>query len=88
MSNYQIIMHGHAYQRALDYLRTLQSGATMPGQYLKQQLQSEDINQLSAERLLECLLNTKRPQIFAERAVGRCDWHGSQLAGESPAFAL
>ncbi|WP_031434880.1 hypothetical protein [Methylomarinum vadi] len=81
MSNYQIIMHGRAYQRASDYLGALQSRATKPGQYLKQQLQSEDMNQLSIDRLLECLLNSKRPQIFAESAVhgGGEDWNRDEL---------
>jgi hypothetical protein len=81
IKNYHILLHGRTYQRAADYLQALQTGAITPGSYLRYQLQGLDIGQLSVEALLECLLRTKHPQIFAESAVygdGR-DWNASEL---------
>lgn len=81
MRNYQIAMHPQTYQRAANYLQALKSDEMKPGQYLKQQLQMEDLSRLSIDKLLESLLNTKRPQIFAESAVygdGR-DWNPTEL---------
>jgi hypothetical protein len=81
IKRYQILLHGEAYQSAAGYLRALQTSAITPGSYLQLQLQGLDVNQLSVETLLECLLRTKRPQIFAESAVygdGR-DWNTPEL---------
>jgi hypothetical protein len=81
IKKYHILLHGQALQEAADYLQTLQDGVIEPGSYLQQQLQGLDIGQLSVETLLECLLRTKRPQIFAESAVygdGR-DWNAHEL---------
>jgi hypothetical protein len=78
---YHILLHGQTYQKAADYLQALQTGTITPGAYLQQQLQELDIGQLSVDNLLECLLRTKYPQIFAESAVygdGR-DWNIYEL---------
>jgi hypothetical protein len=78
---YRILLHGQAYQKAADYLQMLQAGVIEPGSYLQQQLRELEIGQLSVEALLEYLLRSKRPQIFAESAVygdGR-DWNAHEL---------
>ncbi|MGR9116140.1 MAG: hypothetical protein ACU85E_10265 [Gammaproteobacteria bacterium] len=81
MNRYRILMHGQAYQSAADYLQALQSGAVTAGKYLQDKLQAVDIRQLSVEFLLERLLATKRPQIFAESAVygNGQDWNAQEL---------
>lgn len=74
-------MHNQAYQKASDYLQALQSSKIEPGQFLKNKLKKQDLSQLSTDGLIENLLNTKHPQIFAESAVygdGR-DWNAAEL---------
>ncbi len=78
---YHILLHGKAYRSAANYLQALQTGSITPGSYIQAQLQGLDVARLSVETLLECLLHTKRPQIFAESAVygdGR-DWNAQEL---------
>nr|WP_305906496.1 hypothetical protein [Methylomarinum sp. Ch1-1]MDP4519182.1 hypothetical protein [Methylomarinum sp. Ch1-1] len=78
---YKILLHSRAYQNAASYLQELQTGATSPGSYLQAQLQGKEIPRLSVEAFLECLLRTKRPQIFAESAVygNGQDWNKREL---------
>jgi hypothetical protein len=81
IKTYHVLLHGQAYRSAADYLIALQTGAVKPGKYLQAQLEELDAGHLSVEGLLECLLHTKRPQIFAESAVygdGR-DWNQQEL---------
>lgn len=81
MNSYKILLHGQAYRQAADYLQALQSGSVTPGRYLQNKLQDIDVRELSVESLLEHLLATKHPQIFAESAVygnGR-DWNRQEL---------
>lgn len=80
-TGYHVLLHEQAYLNLLDYLQALQSGDLLPGGYLEEQLKSRDMARLSGESLLDCLLRTKRPQIFAESAVfgdGR-DWNNKEL---------
>jgi len=74
-------MHGEAYQKASDYWRALQVGSIKPGLYLQDKLQGVDVAQIGVDSFLERLLNTKRPQIFAESAVygNGLDWNPQEL---------
>ena len=79
--DYDILMHDQAYQGLADYLDSLKTGALSAGAYLQAQLQGSDLGRLSIDAFLDCLLNTKQPQIFAESAVhgdGR-DWNEHEL---------
>ncbi|OAI19704.1 hypothetical protein A1359_21585 [Methylomonas lenta] len=74
-------MHGQAYQEVGNYLQALQSNSIQPGKYLLDKLRAIDVGQISVDSFLECLLNTKRPQIFAESAVNGNgeDWNALEL---------
>ncbi|MDZ4152182.1 hypothetical protein [Methylicorpusculum sp.] len=81
MKKYYVLLHGQAYQKASDYLQALQAGTIKPGNYLQDKLQGIDVTQLAVDSLLECLLATKRPQIFAESAIygNGQDWNAQEL---------
>lgn len=74
-------MYTQTYQEASDYLRALQIGNIKPGNYLRDKLQGINIAQIAVDSFVECLLNTKRPQIFAESAVygNGLDWNRQEL---------
>ena len=78
---YQVIFARELLKRATDYGRALADGSLAPGKYLSQQIQSNGPGN-SPLKLLERLLQTKHPQIFAESAVagdGR-DWNAAELS--------
>lgn len=70
-----------AYEKVKDYLSQLKSGKEC-GRYLSEQLQNCDLESLSSEEFLEFLVNTKRPQIFAESAImgAGLDWSLEELS--------
>jgi hypothetical protein len=81
MSAYKLLIHAELYQQAADYLQRLQKGVEVAGELLKLQLKQRDLSLLSPQDLLNALLATKKPQIFAESAVygdGR-DWTRTEL---------
>ena len=83
MKSYRILIHPDAYQKAEAYrLELTLNSATQAGFYLQQQLQGKDISTLSTENVIECLLATKPPLIFAESSVygnGK-DWNQTELS--------
>lgn len=78
---YHVLMHNEAYQKASDYWCAIQVGGVKPGNYLQDKLQGVDVAQISVDSFLERLVNTKRPQIFAESAVygNGLDWNPQEL---------
>ncbi len=79
--SYRVLINSETVDRAIEYLEQLQAGG-VPGRYLYLQLRDQDITKLSIDSFIQLLLNTKRPQIFAESAVygdGR-DWNQTELA--------
>ncbi len=81
MQDYRVLIHPITYQRSSDYLDRLKSGA-IAGEYLTNKLKGNDISQISIERFIELLVQTKQPCIFAESAIygdGR-DWNQAELS--------
>ncbi len=75
---YQVLIHKETYDHAHAYLTDLATRKTTPGTYLSHRLDGSD---LSVDSFLEELINTKRPQIFAETAVSGdgSDWNQTEL---------
>lgn len=44
---YHVLMHSEAYQMASDYWHAIQVSTIKPGQYLQDQLQGTDVEQIS-----------------------------------------
>ncbi len=80
MPKYKTLLSENTYARAQAYLGRLQAGQ-QAGAYLQQKLVGLDLNSLTVEMLLEQLVRTKRPQIFAESAVAGdgSDWTLAEL---------
>ena len=80
MPTYKTLISQTSYRRAQAYLDQLQAGQPA-GNYLQQKLANLDLASLSVEMLLEQLVRTKRPQIFAESAVvgDGTDWNLTEL---------
>lgn len=78
---YNILLHAAANAKVGNYLDALKSGVK-PGRYLQAQLATSGINSLDVIGLLELLVNTKKPQIFAESAVrgDGTDWNAQELS--------
>jgi len=77
---YQILTHDETYQRTAVYLDDLKQGKRNAGEYLRHLLPAK-LSMLGLVPFLELLMNSKRPQIFAETAVsgdGR-DWNLTEL---------
>ena len=80
MIKYKTLLSETSWQRAHDYLRSLQAGG-QPGRFLQAKLAGLDVALLTVEAFLEQLIRTKRPQIFAESAVAGdgTDWNLTEL---------
>lgn len=80
-TDYRLLLHPRALGKAEEYLLTLRAGAT-PGGYLYAALAGTDIHGLSITRFIDCLLDTKLPQIFAESSVcgDGSDWNLTELS--------
>ena len=78
---YNILLHAAANAKVGNYLDALKSGVK-PGRYLEAQLATSGINSLDVIGLLELLVNTKKPQIFAESTVrgDGTDWNAQELS--------
>lgn len=77
---YTVILPNCLPGRTLSYLQAIESGGVTPGAYLERVLATAG-PALDAMSLIERLLRTKHPQIFAESAVagdGR-DWNATEL---------
>jgi hypothetical protein len=79
MPKYQILIHKDTYQKASIYLKDLAPGKATTGRYFSHLL---DDSYLTVNEFLERLINTKRPQIFAESAVAGdgSDWNQTELS--------
>jgi len=80
-NNYSVILNKSTYERIKDYETALNIGVKC-GAYLSKELSAQDSEALTKERLLVALLNTKRPQIFAESQVrgDGSDWTLNELS--------
>lgn len=80
MPAYSSLISRTSYERARDYLAQLCAG-NPPGAFLQAQLAGIDLASLTVAQFLEKLVQTKRPQIFAESAVvgDGSDWNLAEL---------
>lgn len=80
MRAYSILVSRETMQRMAVYAGQLKAGGPA-GTYLQRALAGKDRAQLTPEQLLELLLSTKVPQIFAESAVAGdgSDWTAGEL---------
>jgi hypothetical protein len=78
--NYRVIFGSELVANAEAYARAIAAGSVNPGAYLSALL-PESVARVSAMELLQLLLDTKRPQIFAESAVAGdgSDWNATDL---------
>jgi len=81
MTHYQFLIHKNAHDQAGQYLTQLQQGQH-PGQYLQGAIGNQNLRVWTVDRFLEALINTKKPQIFAESAVcgDGSDWTLEELS--------
>lgn len=78
---YDILIHPATYAKVVEYLDALRAG-DKPGGYLKSLLARNNAELPDAAGLLEMLVNTKHPQIFAESSVrgDGFDWNAGELS--------
>jgi hypothetical protein len=84
MKQYNILIHQKTFEKAKTYLNGLQSNKFTAGKHLKHKLKLEKkaISIITTDEFLEILINTKKPQIFAEsELVGDgSDWNQYELS--------
>lgn len=78
---YVNLIHHKSYAQAETYLNQLKSGSASAGALLKNALKLHKLEALTVIEFIECLLNTKKPQIFAESSVygNGSDWNLTEL---------
>jgi hypothetical protein len=81
MQNYQVLLNKQTLDKIESYLQSLKSDG-VAGHFLHNRLKNRDISQLTKIDLLELLISTKRPQIFAENEVrgNGIDWNQTELS--------
>jgi hypothetical protein len=81
MQNYQVLINRQTFDKIESYLQSLKSDG-VAGHFLHNRLKDRDISQLTKIDLLELLISTKRPQIFAENEVrgNGIDWNQTELS--------
>lgn len=79
---YTILLSGQTEQKVKLYLNDLKRGLLQPGHYVQLALDECTLSSLNILEFLEILMNTKKPQIYAEsslRGDGR-DWNSYELS--------
>ncbi len=78
---HKVIIHAQAYQNLTRHAARIQAGTIEIGAYLRKLLINTEPSALNAEVLLNLLLQTKLPQIFAESQVlgDGTDWSLAEL---------
>lgn len=82
MSRYTIIIPDVTLKKVEDYQNMIKSGEITPGKRLLEKSSTEKLKECSTNEFIKKLLNTKKPQIFAESEVygdGR-DWTCYELS--------
>ncbi|MFT5311959.1 MAG: hypothetical protein ACI8Z9_000435 [Paraglaciecola sp.] len=76
------MLHTRSFSHAETYFSELKAGKKTAGSLLQKALRSRKIDSLSVTEFIECLLNTKQTQIFAESSVlgEGSDWNQTELA--------
>jgi hypothetical protein len=78
---YTNLLHKTSFARAETYLDELKANKLTAGTLLQNILRSRKIDLLTVTEFIECLLNTKKTQIFAESSVlgDGSDWNLTEL---------
>jgi hypothetical protein len=78
---YKVIFDNGLLSRAESYAASLATGVAIPGVYLAEHVKRDGVP-IAPLELLERLVQTKRPQIFAESAVAGdgSDWNAKELS--------
>ena len=82
--SYNVLIHDKTRKDLSLYLIQLVNGEVLAGKFLNQQIKKagfENLSVLDTRNLLDLLLRTKKPQIFAEMAVygDGTDWNRQEL---------
>lgn len=83
MTEYLTLAHIETWRKAETYRSMLQdAGPGIAGSYLQDVMSRVDFAALTTEGLIECLVATKRPRIFAESMVfgDGTDWTATELS--------
>ena len=80
--DYTFLLHELTGNKIEVYLDQLKQGHQHPGSYLQKKLVNVNLESLNVHSFLNCLLKTKKPQIFAESQVrgDGTDWNYSELS--------
>jgi len=78
---YTSLLHQASFTKTEAYLLQLKTGEKTAGVLLQKALYSREIDALTVLEFIECLLNTKKTQIFAESSVfgDGSDWNLTEL---------
>lgn len=78
---YRFLVCNSTFDLAKDYLNKLIAGGVKPGYFLSCELAGVDLQSLEIDRFLDLLINTKKPQIFAEKSVlgDGGDWNHDEM---------
>ncbi|AFY93737.1 hypothetical protein [Chamaesiphon minutus] len=81
MKHYTTLANPQTYQKAIAYLDRLKAGEKA-GEYLHHKLKNIALDLVTIPEFIELLMQTKRPQIFAESAVfgNGIDWNQAELS--------
>lgn len=81
-SAYVNLLHKKSFEQAQAYKDELKSGKQRAGKRLQDCLASQPLESFTVTEFIECLINTKKPQIFAESCVlgDGSDWNLTELA--------
>ena len=76
------LLHKASFNKVELYLKQLKAGEQTAGSLLQKILNSRQIELLTVTEFIECLLNTKKTQIFAESSVfgDGSDWNYTELS--------
>ena len=82
MKEYQVLLNEKTFSQIKSYLKLLRSNKSVPGARLKKAISDFDLSSIKIEEFIKLLLNTKKPQIFAESAVigDGTDWNETELS--------
>ncbi len=82
MKKYRVLAHSNTMNKVKDYQQRILSSETETGFYFYKGLKGKNIEKLTIEEFLEVLINTKKPQIFAESSVkgDGSDWNLDELS--------
>ena len=82
MKEYKILLKGKTFSQIKSYRELLISKKSVPGRRLEKAISGLDLTSMEIEEFVKLLINTKKPQIFAESSVieDGTDWNETELS--------